>query len=363
MDYTTTRSDGFQPRDYDLFAGMDVDKRSIALTLVDELGQRKSIKMGYDPRGVLAYVRRNFPERRVAFVYEAGPTGFGLHDVIAGEGYPCLVVAPSLVPVVRGKRVKNNRLDSVKLAESLRGGQVSGIRVPVELYRELRELTQLRNTFVDHIRAAKYRIKALLLRNGLEYPECSKQSQWSMKVLGELRHLACTPAVRFKLDRLLEDLEWSKSQALKTQRALRTMLAGNEELSESMRYLMSIPGIGWIIASFALARIGDWRHLGRSEEMAGFFGLVPTENSTGDHEDRGSITKAGDPRLRCMMVQGAWMAIRKDAELRAFYERIVSNHPRKIGSRVAIVAVARKLATRMHCVLKERREYKAPSSR
>jgi transposase len=229
------------------------------------------------------------------------------------------------------------------------------------LYRELRELTQLRNTFVDDIRAAKYRIKALLLRNGLEYPQGPRQSQWSGKILGQLRSLTCSPAVRFKLDRLLDQLDWSKSQALKTQSALRTMLASNEELSESMRYLMSIPGIGWIIASFALARIGDWRHLGRSEEMAGFFGLVPTENSTGDHEDRGSITKAGDPRLRCMMVQGAWMAIRKDAELRAFYERIVSNHPKNVASRVAIVAVARKMATRMHCVLRERREYQKRS--
>jgi transposase len=176
-------------------------------------------------------------------------------------------------------------------------------------------------------------------------------------VVEQLRRLTCSPAVRFKLDRLLDQLEWSKGQALKTQVALRMMLSSNEELAASMRYLMSIPGVGWIIASYALARIGDWRHLRRSEEMAGFFGLVPTENSTGDHEERGSITKAGDQRLRCMMIQGAWVAIRKDPELREFFQRIVSNHPRNIASRVAIVAVARKMATRMHCVLQERREY------
>jgi transposase len=341
MGYINTSSEKFQPRDFDLFVGMDVDKRSIAVTMVNELGQKKSLKMSYDPRGVLSYVHRNFPERRAAYVYEAGPTGFGLHDVIAGEGHPCLVVSPALVPTVRGKRVKNNRLDSIKLAESLRGGQISGIRVPSGPYRELRELTHLRNTFVEDIRSTKYRIKALLLVNGLDYPEAPKNSDWTQVVLEELRRLTCTPAVRFK-----------------TQVELRTMLSSNEELAESMKYLMSIPGIGWIIASYALARIGDWRHLRRSEEMAGFIGLVPTENSTGDHEDRGSITKAGDQRLRSMLIQGAWVAIRKDEELREFYERIVSNHPRNVASRVAIVAVARKMATRMHCVLKERREYK-----
>jgi transposase len=361
MGYITTSTEIFQPRDFDLFVGMDVDKRSIAVTLINDLEQEKSLKMDYNPQGVIAYVRRNFPERRVAFVYEAGPTGFGLHDAIKREGYPCLVVAPSQVPTVKGKTVKNNRLDSRKLAKSLRGGQVSGIRVPDEPYRELRELTQLRNTFVDDMRAAKYRIKALLLKNGLEYPEAPKQSQWSQITLDRLRHLSCSPAVRLKLDLLLDQLEWSKSQILKTQRALRAMLDSNEDMAMSMKYLMSIPGIGWIIASYALARIGDWRQLRRSEEMAGFFGLVPTENSTGDHEDRGSITKSGDPRMRSMLIQGAWVAIRKDTELREDYQRIVDNHPRNVASCIAIVAIARKLTARMHCVLRERREYQMRS--
>jgi transposase len=203
----------------------------------------------------------------------------------------------------------------------------------------------------------------LLLKNAIEYPEAPAGGQWSNSVIKKLRDLSSTSAIRFKLDRLLDQLEWSKSQALKTQVALRAMLASDKELSESMRYLMSLPGVGWIIASYALARIGDWRLLRHSDEMAAFFGLVPTENSTGDHENKGEITKAGDRRLRSMMIQGAWMAIHKDPELREFYLRIVNNHPKNTGPRVAIVAVARKIATRMHCVLRERRDYVSRGSR
>ena len=85
-----------------------------------------------------------------------------------------------------------------------------------------------------------------------------------------------------------------------------------------MRLLMSIPGIGWVVATYALARIGNWRELGRSCEMASFFGLVPSEDSTGEGADRGSITKAGDPRMRSLLIQAAWSAIRKDEELNEF---------------------------------------------
>ena len=78
--------------------------------------------------------------------------------------------------------------------------------------------------------------------------------------------------------------------------ALRIMLEADEELSESMGFLMSLPCIGWIIASMTLARVGDWRELGHSSEMASFLGLVPSENSTGDGSNRGPITKTGDRR-------------------------------------------------------------------
>jgi transposase len=309
------------PSNYDVFVGMDVDKRSIALTSVNHLGLKKSVKMNYEADGVLSYIQGRYPGRRVAFVYEAGPTGFGLYESIVDAGFPCLIVSPASVPTARGKRVKTNRLDSIKLADLLRGGQLSGIRVPSQKYRDLRDLTQLRNIYVEQVRATKYRIKGFLLKNGIAFPAAPASSQWSKRVILELRSLECGNAARFKIDSLLDNLEWAHKQALKTQLALRRMLEADEELSESMGFLMSLPGIGWIIASMTLARVGDWR------------------------------------RLRSMLIQGAWTAIRKDPELADFFRRVCDNHPRNIASKVAITAVARKLAVRMHCVLKERRSY------
>lgn len=358
MEHLSTFTWQIQPRDYDIFVGMDVDKRSIVLTQLDQAGTEKSLSMPYDSQQLLAYIRRHLPHRRVAFVYEAGPTGFGLHDDLAAAGYPCLVVTPSMVPTARGKRVRTNRLDSRKLAFSLRGGALHGIRVPREEYRGLRELVQLRKMHMTEAARCKQRIKALFLRYSLAFPGKTSGGYWSQQVIAQVRDYPCAPALQFKLRSLLTTLEVARMQAAQAQAEMRRFVAASPELSASVRYASSIPGVGWLIATYAIARIGDWTQLGTSDQTASFFGLVQREDSTGDTAKRGSITKAGDSILRSMLVEGAWTAIRNDPELKAFYQRVYATHPRDKAARIAIVAVARKLANRLHCVLKERREYR-----
>jgi transposase len=221
----------------------------------------------------------------------------------------------------------------------------------------LRELVQLRKVHVDALSANKCRIKALFLRNGLDFVWASPGGYWSRRVVSGIKSLECAPALRFKLDLLLEDLGFAQRQAVRCQRTIRETVEANKELSESVDYVMSLPGVGWIVASYAVARIGDWRLLGSSDKTASFFGLVPSEDSTGEGADRGSITKAGDPTMRSLMIQAAWAVIRADSDLWEFYQRVYKGHPRDKAARVAIVAVARKLSARMHCVLKERRRY------
>jgi transposase len=210
---------------------------------------------------------------------------------------------------------------------------------------------------MQDIRAYKCRIKAELLKEGIAFPRAPKGSQWSRAVVEALRRLDCAPVIGYKISSMLDQIEYLTRQMCVAEVTLRSHVNGDEDLKRCIKYLMSCPGIGWRIACYVLARIGDWRCLGGSKEAGAFFGLVPTEDSTGDRTQRGSITRCGDPRLRSMLIQGAWTAIRKDGELKAFYDRICASHSKKTGARVAIVAVARKLAERMHCVLKEQREY------
>jgi hypothetical protein len=163
----------FVPREYDVFAGLDVDHHSIAVTFTDHQRLMQSLRLPYSARQLLSYVGKHFPGQRLAFVYEAGPTGFGLYDELAAAGHACLVVAPPMVPraPAPGQRVKTNRLDSRKLSTALRGGDLKSIHVPAAKYRELRHLVQLRDTCVGQLTATKCRIKALLLYEGIPFPQ------------------------------------------------------------------------------------------------------------------------------------------------------------------------------------------------
>lgn len=345
----------FIPRDYEIFSGLDVDKSSIAVTFIDHTQLLRSLRLPYSSEQLLNYVRKHFPQQRVAFVYEAGPTGFGLYDDLTAAGHPCLVVAPSMVPTAPGQRVKTNRLDGKKLSMGLRGGELRSIHVPSPTYRELRHLVQLRDTHVRQLTATKCRIKALLLYEGIAFPGVG--NQWSALVLRELETLACSEAVHFKLELLIGTLHFHFNLAAVVQKRIRRFCQADPELRQSISFLTSIPGIGWIVAAHLVARLGDWREIDSVRSIAGFLGLVSSEHSTGDKENRGPITRAGDSRLRNKLIQSAWITIGKDPELRAFYRRIYQRHPKKVAARKAIVAVARKLTTRIYAVLKEQRPF------
>ena len=350
-------SERFIPSQYDVFAGLDVDKRSISVTFTNHQGFIRSLRMPYSVEHLLNHVRKHFAAQKVAFAYEAGPTGYGLYDGLVAQAYPCLVAAPSMIPKAPGQRVKTNRLDSVSLSENLRGGQLKSIHVPSAVYRELRHLTQLRDTFVSEMVGMKLRIKSLLLFEGIEFPPAPPGSQWSFMVKRKLRDLPCSLTVRFKLDQLLDSLEFYEKQVFKTTKEIRRFCHTDPELSQCIEYMMTVSGIGWIVASQLMARIGDWREIKNVRQLAGFLGLVPTENSTGDKTDRGSITHTGDGRLRSKLIQGSWSAIRQDGELREFFRAVCRTHPRNVASRVAIVAVARKLSVRISVVLMQQRPY------
>jgi transposase len=127
---TSMREETFIAQEYDVFAGLDVSKKSIAATFSSRQGLIRSLQMPYNVEYLLNHVRKHFADQKIAFVYEAGPTGYGLYDGLAAQGYRCLIAAPSMIPRAPGQRVKTNRLDSRGLSESLRGGQLQSIHIP-----------------------------------------------------------------------------------------------------------------------------------------------------------------------------------------------------------------------------------------
>lgn len=345
------------PVDYDLFVGLDVDKHSFSFTVQDHQGFSRSKKIPSDPEHLHHYMKNHFPESKILYAYEAGPTGYSLHDYLTAHNEDCLVVSPLSIPRAANQKVKNNRLDSQKITEELKAGKLASIRVPQGEYRELRHLVTLREDYALHRKATKQKIKALLLYANLHQAVKESDQSWSNNYIQELKHLSCSVAERQRLDMLLTDLQYVRNQLLVLVRQLQLLIKGSKKIRENMRYLLSLPGIGFITAVTLLGRIGDPSYLKNVRELSAFLGLVPTEKSTGNQVHQGSITHLGDRHLRALLIEASWAAIRKDKDLSQFFYRIKGRHHPKIGSRKAIVAVARKLTHRIYAVLKEQRLY------
>lgn len=347
----------YSPSDFDIFIGNDVDKRNSCLVACDNRKIIMTKTIPADPENLYNLIKNRFSDSRVIVGYEAGPTGFGLYDYLINRGQACVVIPTSSIPHTINERVKTNKIDAAKLSSMLKEGNFNPVRVPDAIYRDLRNLVRLRANYVRGRKVSRQRIKSLLLYNSLHTICPDAEQNWSNRFIEQLKRLECPQTVRLRLDMILEDLAYNRAHLLKVDRLLQAFCKNTPDIKDHVRYLCSIPGIGVITASTVLANTGDPSNLKDPRELGAFIGVVPSEHSTGDNAHRGSITRIGDKSLRSLLVEAAWISIRHDKELEQFFHRIRKRHHPSIGSRKAIVAVARKLTLRIYRVLKERREY------
>ncbi|MEW6618317.1 MAG: IS110 family transposase [bacterium] len=347
----------YLPKDYELFIGLDVDKKSFSFTIQDHNIMKRTKTIPAQPQYFYNYLQNNYSNKQIICAYEAGPTGYHLYDYLTQKNIPCLVVPPLSIPKAPNERVKTNRIDSVKLTALLKAGSLKSIRVPQDEWRELRHLVKIRQNYASLRKVTQQRIKALLLFAHLDGYIKDPYQKWSCNHINEIKKIPCQPAIRDCLDMLIDDLFYARKQLLTIHRVLRSFCNSHENIKNYLSFLQSIPGIGFVVAVTLLGNIGDPKNLKDPRELASFVGLVPRENSTGDDVNRGSITHLGDKVLRFLLIEAAWVAIRKDIRLYQFYCRIKNRHHSEIAKKKAITAVARKLTAIIYRILKEERKY------
>src|SRR5437667_6527797 len=165
------------------FVGLDVHAETIAVGVAEPGGEVRSLgTIPNTPEAVRRLVKKLGPPETLRVCYEAGPTGYVLYRQLSALGVPCQVIAPSLVPVKAGDRVKTDRRDAAKLARSYRAGDLTPVWVPDAAHEALRDLVRTREDAKQDQLRARHRLNKFLLRHDRRPPEAVKKS-WTQKYM------------------------------------------------------------------------------------------------------------------------------------------------------------------------------------
>jgi transposase len=291
----------------EVFVGIDVSKTRNAIAVAD--GERGGEvrylgEVDASPESMRRLVKRLAAKHaRVQFCYEAGPTGYGLFRLITDLGHPCTVVAPSLIPKKPGDRVKTNRRDALALAKLLRADELTAVWVPDEGHEAMRDLVRTRAAAVESLRVHRQQVSAFMLKHGRIYP---RKKGWTMRYLRWLQeqrfeHLPHQIA----LQEMVEAVRIAKERVERIEAAIAEFVP-TWSLGPVVRVLQTLRGVDLIVAVTFAAEVGDVTRFESPRQLMGYLGLVPSERSTGDTVRRGGITKAGNGRVRHMLVESAW---------------------------------------------------------
>lgn len=339
----------------DIYTALDTHKKSWKVTVFTEHFEHKTFSQSPDVDGLVHYLHRNFPGGKYHVVYEAGFCGFWIHDQLKGKGINCIVVNPADVPTTdKEKKGKCDPVDSRKLARNLRNGELIGIYVPQREKVEDRSLVRTRHAMVKKQTRCKNQIKSILHFYGIEIPEALAERRWSRKFIDWLSELQMTRASGdVTLKTYLDELSHLRQTIAKLTKEIR-WLAHTEEYAENHRLLKSVIGISTLTAMTFLTEIVDIHRFKNLDRLANYVGLVPDTASSGEKEINIGITSRRNSQLRGILIEAAWVAVRKDPALLLAYSQLLK---KGLNKKIAIVKIARKLLNRIRSVLKNKQEY------
>ena len=290
-----------------VFVGLDTSKLKIAVAVAEDGRQGEVRFLGEidnTPEAVRRLVSKlSGKHRELLFCYEAGPTGYGLQRQISALGHECAVIAPSLIPKRPGERVKTNRRDALTLARLHRAGELTAIWVPDPGHEAVRELVRAREAAMEDLREKRQHLQSFLLRHGRIFsghkPWTRAHARWLSELIFE--HPAQYLVLR-EYRQAIEDAE-ARLERLNQQVA---EVVKTWSMAPVVEAYQALRGVALLTAVTFVAEIGDVRRFGSPRQLMAYLGLVPCESSTGERVRRGSITKAGNPRVRRVLIEGAW---------------------------------------------------------
>jgi transposase len=352
--------------DYTTYVAMDTHKKQHAIAVLDtrtgEIRQFLVKNTAKDVAKMVKGIARQAPAK-IKFCYEAGVCGFTLQRRIEAMGHQCSVIAPSLVPLKPGDRIKTDRRDAKKLLSLFAAGQLTEVYPPSPEQEAARELTRARNSAAENLKRIRHQLLKFLTRHGYIY---HAGRHWTQK------HFQWMRALEFDLPDLREVFEIYYVELQHCLQRLASLDKRLEELARRPEYrkivalLCCFKGIDTLTAITLIAEIFEFGRFDSPKALMAYLGLTPAQYSSGEHHQSGPITKTGNSRVRRLLVESAWhyrhrpsvskqlhlrrkgqpqwaidIADRAMLRLHQRYRRLI--HAGKLPNK-AVIAVARELA-------------------
>jgi transposase len=384
-----------------IFVGVDVGKRTHTVCFLGDDGHElaRSLRIPHTGAGVRALQERlaALPGPKQVVMEASGAHWLGLDRYFRAAGLPVQVVNPLQTAGLRKlgiRKAKTDKKDARLVADLARIGRARPSYVPDDAVLQLRDLVRHRWHLSDRVGDAKRRVLAILDK---VFPEFSQQlsdpfgatgrellsrgasaAEFAALDLGELEAgirrashqqlgrataeavqaaahdslgVACLGAVaHLEVRGLLAQIALLEGQIAAADALIEQLLAAWP------RHVQSLPGVRGMLAATLLAELGDVRRFRRVEEVVAFAGLDASVFESGEFRGtRQHISKRGSPHLRRALYLAARQAVAVDPELAAFMRRkLAEGKP----SRVALIAVSRKLLARVYAVLRDGRPYR-----
>ena len=323
------------------WVGLDVHKHTIVVATLFP-GRQEPVRWELPNeaqalRGLARKLRRAGGDR-VICCYEAGVCGYAVQRRLEAEGVHCLVVAPSLIPIKPGDRIKTDRRDALKLALLLRAGVLTEVQPPMPQEEAVRDLCRARAAVLGDLNRYRHRLTKMLLRKGIIYRDGQAWTQRHQRWLSQVTFEHEAEHIVFHDYRLaIEQLE-TRLQGLE---AALEGLAQQAPYREAVGWLCCLRGVKTLTAMTLLTELHGFRRFTSARQLMAYLGLVPGERSSADTRHRGRITKTGNAHVRRILVETAWHYQYRPGVSAALRRR-------RQGQPAWVVALADKAHLRLH---------------
>ncbi len=309
------------------FVGMDAHKVKISVAILYPGSTKpEEVEMRNEARAIKKLARKLKKEAsgQITACYEAGPCGYTLQRQLIEQGIDCKVIAPTLIPVKSGDRVKTDKRDARKLAELFRAGLLTEVHPPTPKEESVRDLCRCREAAMRDLTRSRHRVMKFVLRRGFIYAKgkawTGRYRKWLMSIEfdNEIdQGVFCDYLLGVEqLEDRLQSLDVKLEEVSQT-----------EPYRETVGILRCFKGIETLTAMIILAELHDIQRFNSPRELMSYLGLVPGQKSSGGVDHRMPITKTGNKHVRRILVQSSWQ-YNKDPRISAALRKRRQGQPR-----------------------------------